>query len=783
MKHSSTYLLMLLVIIALTTLAGCRKDDNPVDGGNAQPSVTTTIAGIVSNESGSGIGNATVNAYGQTVTTNQHGLFLIRNVRVPAGRCFVVVKKDGYFTASRAEMPKSGGVTHMRLGLMRLQAKYTVQSAAGGTVTLDEGGRIQFPANGFATADGQSYTGVVKVAARWLNPTSSTFFQFFPGDFAAQRSDGSQAFLYSFGVLNVELFTPSGAKLNLAPGKKAVLQYPIPAGMQTQAPSSMPLWYFDETVGMWKEEGSAVKQGTIYTGEVSHFTPWNCDVPVPMAIVEGQVHCNNQPVANITIRVGQSEVVTDNDGRYRCAVRADVVTEISIDASRNEGIGTAVPILVGPMTRGQVLTQDISVSPCPSYITGTLVDCNNQPTEGLVEIMLPEGYSYALVGRDGTFNIRVRSETALELVFQGFSAGSGTTGRMAVEPILSGEAKDLGTITACGGEAAISYTELDPHLSAVLLAFSPNGSMVVGAGGGMLHIYDVNAQTQSLITQMALPEPAYTEFSQNSARLMTSSREGHVQIWNTSTWVKENEIPLPDAVAGSGVLFHPDGESVIYTQEVSEIGVFLHRVVRYKIATGEVTELFRLSKGTSDERVYKLLGMRNNGEQVVYAVESGDPLKSDPILLKLVVWDTQTGVSNSNVIIMGRFPFSYMMQLSANGNRLLVFRSEIMQIFDADTGAEVFNLTSSAPLFGKPAEYEPVVLAPDGASFVASFADAKKKPFGIYSVQTGVLLKALPVPAVTSPDNYVDVIRFSADGKQIGGRTLGNQRQRIWHLP
>lgn len=363
----------------------------------------------------------------------------------------------------------------------------------------------------------------------------------------------------------------------------------------------------------------------------------------------------------------------------------------------------------------------------------------------------------------------------LELIFQGFSAASGTTGRIAVEPVLSGEAKNLGNIATCGGETTISYTELDPHLSAVLLAFSPNGSMVVGAGGGVLHIYDVNAQTQSLIAQMALPEPAYTEFRQNSARLMTSSREGQVQIWNTSTWNKENEMSLPDAVAGSGVLFHPNGESVIYTQNVTEMGVLLHRVVQYEVATGKVTELFWLSKGTSDDRIYKLLGMRNNGEQVVYAVESGNLLNTDPIILKLVVWDKPTGVSNSNNIIIGRFQFSYLMQLSADGNRLLVFHSRMMQIFDTDTGTEVLNITGPEPLFGKPAECEQVALAPDGASFVASFADAKKKPFGIYSVQTGVLLKALPVPVVSSPDSYVDVLRFSADGKQIGGRTLGNQ--------
>jgi WD40 repeat protein len=782
MKHSRTFLLLFLTVVALAAMVSCRKDDtNPVDGGNNTPTVTTTIAGVISDESGVGMSHVIVSAHGQTAITNENGLFLLRNIRVPEDRCFVIVEKEGYFTASRAEMPQAGGVTHMRLGLMRLEAKYTLQSAAGGTVTLTEGGSVQFPANGFVTANGEAYTGTVKVAARWLNPTSSDFFQFFPGDFTARRADNSEAFLYSFGVLNVELFTPSGATLKLAPGKKAVLQYPIPAQLQASAPSSMPLWYFDETIGMWKEEGNAIKQGSTFVGEVSHFTPWNCDVPVPMAIVQGQVYCNNtETVSDIIIRVGQSEVMTDNEGRYRCRVRADDVNAISIDANRNDGIGTIAPISVGPLSQNQVLVQDVMVNACPAHFIGTLVDCNDEPTEGLAEIIGPNGYRYALIGRDGNFDIRVKSNSVLEVIFHGFSSGSGSSESITIESLPQGS-RDLGRVTACNGETAIPYTEIDPPLSAVLLAFSPDGSMVVGAGGGILHIYDVNASTESLIHQMPLPEPAYTEFNRNSTRLMTSSLEGLVQIWNTSTWNKEKEISLPDMMNGSGVLFHPDGESVIYTQKIIEGGIEQHRIVQYTIATDAVTELFRLSENTSSSRIYKLLGLRNNGEQVVCAVEKNNPAVPDAVMLNLVVWDSQNGILSDNAIIQKTGMVPYMMQLSANGNRLLVYRSNMMQIFYTDTGAEISKYTSQESLFGKPAEYEPIVLSPDGASFVASFANNKQKPFGIYSAETGTLIKALAVPAAS--DSYVDVIRFSADGKKIGGRTLGNQRQRIWHLP
>jgi hypothetical protein len=35
------------------------------------------------------------------------------------------------------------------------------------------------------------------------------------------------------------------------------------------------LWSFDEAKGLWKEEGQAIKTGSNYVGDVSHFSFWN----------------------------------------------------------------------------------------------------------------------------------------------------------------------------------------------------------------------------------------------------------------------------------------------------------------------------------------------------------------------------------------------------------------------------------------------------------------------------------------------------------------------------
>jgi len=65
--------------------------------------------------------------------------------------------------------------------------------------------------------------------------------------------------------------------LQLATGKNATVTFPIATATQSTAPATIPLWFFDETKGMWIEQGSATKTGNTYVGTVSHFTWWNCD--------------------------------------------------------------------------------------------------------------------------------------------------------------------------------------------------------------------------------------------------------------------------------------------------------------------------------------------------------------------------------------------------------------------------------------------------------------------------------------------------------------------------
>ncbi|TMI80101.1 MAG: hypothetical protein E6H10_14335, partial [Bacteroidetes bacterium] len=121
---------------------------------------------------------------------------------------------------------------------------------------------------------GAAYTGDVSVSTFYLNPADVDFNNYMPGNLVGLNSGNQQKILQSFGMTSIEMNNAAGEKLQLASGKTAIITLPIPSAMQATAPATIPLWYVDETKGIWKQEGTANKQGSNYTGTVAHFSFW-----------------------------------------------------------------------------------------------------------------------------------------------------------------------------------------------------------------------------------------------------------------------------------------------------------------------------------------------------------------------------------------------------------------------------------------------------------------------------------------------------------------------------
>jgi uncharacterized protein YfaP (DUF2135 family) len=90
------------------------------------------------------------------------------------------------------------------------------------------------------------------------------------------------------------------------------------------APATIPMWWFDEDAGVWREEGAATLEGNVYTADVAHFTTWNWDLPLDdVCMVSGTVRTdtgNTVQGARVISRgvdmAIMDEALTDGEGRF-----------------------------------------------------------------------------------------------------------------------------------------------------------------------------------------------------------------------------------------------------------------------------------------------------------------------------------------------------------------------------------------------------------------------------------------------------------------------------------
>lgn len=467
------------LLVAFVVLLGisCRKDQAhenyvehpPVIKPDLTIKITSSVAGFVTDENDKPVYGAVVNAGNKQTSTDEYGYFKITDALLPEAAAFVKINKNGYFLGFKTFTPKTGKQNFVRLKLVRKNTSGTVDAAAGGAVTATNGARVVLPANGVVIAsNGAAYNGTVNVAMHWIDPSDIQAHQLSaPGDARGLDKEDHLMYVKSFGTLAVELTSNSGQLLQIATGKLATINIPIPASM-TAAPSSVSLWSFDENNGLWKQEGSATKSGSVYTGEVSHFSFWDGATGIPLVNFTAQVvDAALQPLANVAVGIryanqtfnagGGTFAHTDANGIVTGAVPANanlafaVLTPCALESYTHNFSTTTGAIDLGTVTgnMGQSLVT----------ITGNVVDCNNQPvTNGYVQT-----FENGLFNRtpivNGTFSFT--GVACTNMVTNLVAVDNNANKQSAVQTItLVPGTNNLGTISSCGVSTVgiINYT-------------------------------------------------------------------------------------------------------------------------------------------------------------------------------------------------------------------------------------------------------------------------------------------------------------------------------------
>ncbi|MBK7410804.1 MAG: hypothetical protein IPJ40_23765 [Saprospirales bacterium] len=273
------------------------------------------------------------------------------------------------------------------------------ESATGGLVELaGQEVAIDFPVDGVVDGSGQPYSGTVKVAIQYLDPTASDLDQRMPGNLLGFNDRDGERVLSTFGMVAVELTGAQDQKLQLADNKPATLTVTVPASLQSNAPASIPLWHFDESVGIWVEEGEAMLENGKYVGKVSHFSFWNCDAPFPVVHMSGSIflNTNDNPLSGVQVRITivsssfSGYGWTDENGVFGGDIPAGEALVLEILDLCGEVVYTEN---IGPFSADVVLADLILPSSAftnmPVNISGTLVDCDGNPVpNGYVKVML-----------------------------------------------------------------------------------------------------------------------------------------------------------------------------------------------------------------------------------------------------------------------------------------------------------------------------------------------------------------------------------------------------------
>lgn len=765
MKSQLSFLATILLVLGIISCTP--KDSNPINGGNNVLSTTTTIAGVVVDDNNFLVKGVGVTAHGRSAITDDYGFYIIRNVSVPEGKCVVKVEKEGYFTASRVSAPKMGGVTHVHIGMLQNNARYSIYAQEGGTITLVEGCRINMPIGGMygyvPVEANHLYMDRVKVAAHWLFPMWNSyglnFNRYSSGNLSARRSDGSTAFLYSYGVLHMAMYMENGGKLRFGEGKKAVITCPIPPLMQKDAPAEIPMWYFDEESDMWQEEGKAVKQGEDYVGEIAHTGQWNIAVPVPTAVIKGQVKCGTDAVSFVNINIGQDETWTDENGNYECRVPAGIPLEIYIESDKNLGSLTSDEIIIEPLSEGQILTRELIIEPCSAYITGTIVDCGNKPVEGYVEATVGGRFSYTVSDAKGVFKLRTNPKGGITAIR--VTAFDGRNRSLLQAALPTGTVQDVGNVSLCPDEASAFFT-IPLHTATYnAVSLSDDGTRVIVGGKDDVRIFDV--KTGQLLRTFSCKDCAHVQISPDKTQCLGSQQIAGMGGYKTTVWdIASGDVLL--TFSGSYSFFMPDSRSVITA--LPDLSSGSTAIVTYSSSTGEEKRRFVLSTPAD-------VGYVGGAPSIINIVANG----TKGVLSKIAYND----VDNRCHIIIFDIEKGTILNTWMNSNRLMgnirvAANGELLGMSEGSDPVVLYQFDGTSQLGLYAMSYSHYALSPDAKYFAVQ--RNTREPVQIANITTSgpVLNRYLEVPEAA----IINDLAYSLDGKTLAG--LWQNGICIWHL-
>jgi hypothetical protein len=277
------------LILVVSFLASCGG------GGSSAPSAPAPIADTsvpageilvnVQATTGANASGALVSVEGTNISGLADANGDVRLSPLPSGKTYTLkFIKDGFTEQFKpVNIPLNTKTVMLKAQMLALEAFQTLASAqAGGNLVGKDGAKISLPASAIVDSKGQAVTGPIQISLTPVNVLTDAVGGF-PGAFEGIAEGGTRSAIESYGTTYFEL-RQNGQKLNLAPGKTAVIELPMYVSEGVTLGDTIPLWSLNETTALWQQEGTGFvvasansPTGFALRGTVSHFSPWNAD--------------------------------------------------------------------------------------------------------------------------------------------------------------------------------------------------------------------------------------------------------------------------------------------------------------------------------------------------------------------------------------------------------------------------------------------------------------------------------------------------------------------------
>jgi len=484
------------------------SDNNNSNGNfadNFGNAVSRDFIGQVVDVNGNPVQNAAVKIGSTTEQTDVNGVFVINNANVYERFAYITAKKAGYIDGSRSMVPTSGK-NNVKIMLLPSTPVATIASGATSEVDLPSGTKVTFDGS-FADESGNAYSGSVSVAMYHLEASNPNIGSIMPGMLYGEDSIGEEAVLSTFGMMNVELRGSGGQKLQIAEGHTAEITMAIDPSQMATAPSTIPLWHFDEASGYWIQEGTATKQGNMYVGDVSHFSWWNCDTFASVVSLTVSVQdSDGNPISNVG--VGLTVISTNFNSSIQSTGSTGQVTgqipgNQSLLLNLYDNCGNIVyTSTIGPFSSNTVLPTITltSVMVTAIEVEGHLFQCDGSDvTNGYVMLIYGNQTLLSPVSNGAfSFNTLV-CDSNIGFTVTGYDYDNlQSTGEIAytfTDPVTN-----IGSITTCNTitEFITYQIDSDPVVN-FLLNINANGGGQGQPNGFSINAYTANQQEQIFI--------------------------------------------------------------------------------------------------------------------------------------------------------------------------------------------------------------------------------------------------------------------------------------------